>query len=109
MEVACHDCAVTTHRYDGGDVDLQEFRWVRRTLVLLQRVGLELGWPGHYVEVFSKCGTTYSSHRDTRMAPTLPGGWCCCIEGCIKVFVTPLVLLLLKLEHGIINIGIAYV
>jgi hypothetical protein len=36
MEVACHHSSVSTSCRNGGDVDLQEFRRVRRTVVLLR-------------------------------------------------------------------------
>jgi hypothetical protein len=36
MEVARHHSSVSTSCHNGGDVDLQEFRQVRRTVVLLR-------------------------------------------------------------------------
>jgi hypothetical protein len=51
MEVACHHNSVSTSYRNGGDVDLQEFRRVRRTVVLLRQVWLELGWPSHHAEM----------------------------------------------------------
>jgi hypothetical protein len=51
MEVACHYNSVSTSCRNGGDVDLQEFRRVRCTVVLLRQVWLELGWPSRRAEM----------------------------------------------------------
>jgi hypothetical protein len=51
MEVARHYSNVSTSCRNGGDIDLQEFRWVGRTVVLLQQVWPELGWPSRRAEV----------------------------------------------------------
>jgi hypothetical protein len=51
MKVACHHSGVSTSCRNGGDVDLQEFRWVRRTVVHLRQVWLELGWPSRRAEM----------------------------------------------------------
>lgn len=42
-EVACHDCAVTTRSYDGGDVDLQDFDGFDVPLYFSSRWGQNLG------------------------------------------------------------------
>jgi hypothetical protein len=36
MEVARHDGAIFANHHDSGDVDLQEFRWVIHTVILLR-------------------------------------------------------------------------
>jgi hypothetical protein len=51
MEVACHHNGVSTSCRNGGDVYLQEFRRVRRTVILLRQVWPELGWPSRHVEM----------------------------------------------------------
>jgi hypothetical protein len=51
MEVACHHNSVSTSCRNGGDVDLQKFRRVRRTVVLLWQVWPELGWPSRRTEM----------------------------------------------------------
>jgi hypothetical protein len=51
MKVACHHNSVSTRCHNGGDVDLQEFRRVRRTVVLLRQVWPELGWPSSRTEM----------------------------------------------------------
>jgi hypothetical protein len=53
MEVACHHSSVSTSARNGGDVDvdLQEFRRVRRTVVLFWQVWPELGWPSRRAEM----------------------------------------------------------
>jgi hypothetical protein len=51
MKVACHHSGVSTSYRNGGDVDLQEFRRVRRTVVLLRQVWSELGWPSRRTEM----------------------------------------------------------
>jgi hypothetical protein len=64
MKVARHDGAISASHYDSGDIDLQELRWVRCTIVLLRRVWLELGRLGHGVEMIYKHDVAYSSHKD---------------------------------------------
>jgi hypothetical protein len=51
MEVARHHSSVSTSCRNGGDIDMQEFRWVRRTVVLLRQVWPELGWPSRRAEM----------------------------------------------------------
>jgi hypothetical protein len=51
MKVACHHNSVSTSCRNGGDIDLQEFRRVRRIVVLLRQVWPELGWPSHRTEM----------------------------------------------------------
>jgi hypothetical protein len=51
MEVACHYSSVSTSCRNGGDVDLQEFRRICCTIVLLWQVWSELGWPGRRAEM----------------------------------------------------------
>jgi hypothetical protein len=51
MEVCRHYGGVTTGCRNGGDVNLQEFRRICRTVVLLWQVWLELGWPGCRAEM----------------------------------------------------------
>ena len=69
MEVARHDCVVTTSCCDGGNVHLQEFRRVSGTVVLLRQVGAELGRPCHCTEVIREHSTAYPSHRGARLYP----------------------------------------
>jgi hypothetical protein len=51
MKVACHHNGVSTGYRNGSDVDLQEFRRVRRTIVLLWQVWPKLGWPSRSAEM----------------------------------------------------------
>jgi hypothetical protein len=51
MEVGRHHGGVPTYCRNGGDVDLQEFRRVCCTVVLLWQVWPELGWPCCRVEM----------------------------------------------------------
>jgi hypothetical protein len=51
MEVACLYNSVSTSCRNGGDVDLQEFRRVRCTAVLLRQVWPELGLPSRRAEM----------------------------------------------------------
>jgi hypothetical protein len=51
MKVACHHSSVSTSCRNGGDIDLQEFRRIRRIVVLLRQVWPELGWPSHRMEM----------------------------------------------------------
>jgi hypothetical protein len=60
MEVCCHHGGVSTCCRDGGDVNLQEFRQVGRTVVLLWQVWPELGWPGHRTEMVRECGIAHT-------------------------------------------------
>jgi hypothetical protein len=61
-KVARHDGAISASHHDSSDIDLQEFRWVRRIVILLWQVWPELGQPGHHGEIIRKCGATYSIH-----------------------------------------------
>jgi hypothetical protein len=51
MEITCHRSGVSTRCRNGGDINLQKFRRVGRTVVLLQQVRPELGWPSRRTEV----------------------------------------------------------
>jgi hypothetical protein len=62
------------HLRNGGDVHLQEFQRVGRTVVLFQQVR-QLGWPGRHAEMIRKCGVAYAGQRDTRLEPS--AHWVC--------------------------------
>ena len=82
MEVTLHDGVVTPSCRDDGDVDLQEFRWVGRPVVLLRQVRPELGWSGHRAEMLRERDAAHTSHRGLDM--TL-GPWCRRAEIGVKV------------------------
>jgi hypothetical protein len=69
MEVCCHHGGVSTCCRDGGDVNLQEFQRIGRTVVLLQQVWPELGWPGRRAEMVRECGAAHAGQWDTRLDP----------------------------------------
>jgi hypothetical protein len=77
MEICCHHGGVSTCCRDGGDVYLQEFRRVRRTVILFRQVWPELGWPRRYAEMIRKRGTAHVGQRDTRQDPGTPWGLRC--------------------------------
>jgi hypothetical protein len=69
MEVCCHHGVVSTCCRDGDDVNLQEFQRVGRTVVLLQQVWPELGWPCRHAEMVHECGVAHDNQWDTRLDP----------------------------------------
>jgi hypothetical protein len=60
MEVCRHYCGVSTGCRNGGDVNLQEFRRICRTVVLLWQVWPELGWLGRRVEMIRQRGAAHA-------------------------------------------------
>jgi hypothetical protein len=77
MEVCCHRGGVSTCCRDGGDVNLQEFRWIGCTIVLLRQVWPELGWPRHRAEMIREHGAAHASQRGTRQDPSARRGLRC--------------------------------
>jgi hypothetical protein len=77
MKICCHYGGVSTRCRNGGDVHLQEFRWVGRTVVLFRQVQSELGWPGHRTEMIRECGAAHAVQRDTRLEPGAHWGLRC--------------------------------
>jgi hypothetical protein len=77
MEVCHHYGGVSTGYRNGGDVNLQEFQWICRTVVLLRQVWPELGWPGHHAEVICQHGAAHASQWDTRLNPGTRWGLRC--------------------------------
>jgi hypothetical protein len=69
MEVCRHYGCVSTGCCNGGDVNLQEFRRIYRTVVLLRQVWPELGWLGRRAEVICQCGAAHAGQWDTRLNP----------------------------------------
>jgi hypothetical protein len=67
MEVCRHYGGVSTGFRNGGDVNLQEFRWICRTIVFLWQVWPELGWPGCRVEMICQRGAAHAGQWDTRL------------------------------------------
>jgi hypothetical protein len=77
MKICCHFGSVSTCCRNGGDVHVQEFRWVGRTVVLFRQVRSELGWPGRRTEMIRECGAAHAGQRDTRLEPGAYWGlWC---------------------------------
>jgi hypothetical protein len=72
MVVCHHHSSVSTCCRNDGDVYLQEFRGVRRTVVLFWQVWPELGRPHRYAEMIRECDATYAGQRDTRLDPGAP-------------------------------------
>jgi hypothetical protein len=68
---------VSTCCRNGGDVHLQEFRRVGRTVVLLRQVRPELGWPGRHTEMVHERGAAHAGQRDTRLDPGARWGLRC--------------------------------
>jgi hypothetical protein len=77
MKICCHYGGVSTRCRNGGDVHLQEFRWVGRIVVLFWQVWPELGWPGHHTEMIRECGAAHASQSDTRLEPHAHWGLRC--------------------------------
>jgi hypothetical protein len=77
MKICCHYGGVSTRCRNGGDVHLQEFRRVGRTVVLFRQVRPELGWPGRRVEMIRECGAAHTGQRDTRLEPGAHWGLRC--------------------------------
>jgi hypothetical protein len=51
MEVTCHYGSVSNGCRNSGDINLQKFRRVGRTIILLRQVWPELGWSSRRAEV----------------------------------------------------------
>jgi hypothetical protein len=60
MKICRHHGGVPTRCRNGGDVHLQEFRRVGRTVVLFRQVWLELGWPGRRAEMIRECDAAHT-------------------------------------------------
>jgi hypothetical protein len=69
MEVCRHYGGVSTGYRNGGDVNLQEFRRICRTVVLLRQLWPELGWSGRCVGVICQHGAAHVVQWDTRLNP----------------------------------------
>jgi hypothetical protein len=69
MKLYFHYGGVSTCCRNGGDVHLQEFRRVGRTVVLFRQVRPELGWPGRRAEMIGWRGVAHAGQRDTRLEP----------------------------------------
>jgi hypothetical protein len=67
MKICRHHGGVPTRCRNGGDVHLQEFRRVGRTVVLFWQVWPELGWPGHRAEMIRECGAAHTGQGGTRL------------------------------------------
>jgi hypothetical protein len=67
MKICCHYGGVSTCCRNGGDVHLQEFRRVGRTVVLFRQVRPELGWPGRRAEMIRECGAAHAGQRGIRL------------------------------------------
>jgi hypothetical protein len=77
MEVCRHHNSVSTCCRNGGDVYLQEFRRVRRTVVHFWQVWPEHGRPCRRTEMIRECGAAYAGQRDTRLDLGAPWSlWC---------------------------------
>jgi hypothetical protein len=61
-----HYGGVSTCCRNGGDVHLQEFRRVGRTIVLLQQMRPELGWLGCRAEMIRERDAAHAGQWDTR-------------------------------------------
>jgi hypothetical protein len=77
MKICYHYGGVSTCCHNGGDVHLQEFRQVGRTVVLLRQVRAELGWPGRRAEMVREHGAAHAGQRDTRLDPGTRWGLRC--------------------------------
>jgi hypothetical protein len=69
MKICCHYGGVSTCCRNGGDVHLQEFRRVGRTVVLFRQVRLELEGPGRREEMICERDAAHTGQWDTRMDP----------------------------------------
>jgi hypothetical protein len=67
IEVCCHYDGVSTCCRNGGDIHLQEFRRVSRTVVLLRQVWPKLGRPCRRAELIRLRGAAHTSQWDTRL------------------------------------------
>jgi hypothetical protein len=77
MKICCHYGGVSTCCRNGGDVHLQEFRWIGRIVVLFRQVRPELGGTGRRVEMICERGAANAGQWDTRLDPgTRWGLWC---------------------------------
>jgi hypothetical protein len=77
MEICCHYGGVSTCRRNGGDVYLEEFRRVRRTVVLFRQVRPELGWLGCRAEMIRERCAAHAGQWDTRLDPGARWGLRC--------------------------------
>jgi hypothetical protein len=69
MKICCHYDGVSTCCCNSGDVHLQEFRRVGRSVILFWQVRPELGWPSCRAEMIRECGATHAGQWDTRLEP----------------------------------------
>jgi hypothetical protein len=69
MKIRCHYGGVSTRCRNGGDIHLQEFRWVGRIVVLFRQVWPELGRLGRCAEMIHECGAAHAAQGDTRLEP----------------------------------------
>jgi hypothetical protein len=67
MKIRCHYGDVSTRCRNGGDIHLQEFRRVGRTVVLFWQVRPELGWPGRCAEMICECEAAHAGQGDTHL------------------------------------------
>jgi hypothetical protein len=77
MKICCHYGGVSTYCRNGGDVHMQEFQRVGRTVVLLRQVLPELGWPGCRAEMVRECGVAHAGQWDTHLDPGARWGLRC--------------------------------
>jgi hypothetical protein len=77
MKKCCHYGGVSTRCRNGGDLHLQEFQRVGRTVVLFRQVRSKLGWLGRRAEMICECGAAHASQRDTRLEPSAHWGSRC--------------------------------
>jgi hypothetical protein len=74
-EVVGHDSLIPSCSEDGGGVDMQELGGVDTPIIFLRQVELELVWPYHHSEVWSKRHATTPRSWGCRGASSLPH-WC---------------------------------
>jgi hypothetical protein len=72
MKICRHHSGVSSCGYDSGDIHLQKFRRICRTVVLFRQVWPELGWLGRRVEMIHESGAAYASQGDTCLGPGTP-------------------------------------
>jgi hypothetical protein len=77
MKICCHYGGVSTCCRNGGDVHLQEFRWVGHTVVLFRQVRPELGGLGCRAEMIRERDVAHIDQWDTRLDPGTRWGLRC--------------------------------
>jgi hypothetical protein len=77
MKICCHYDGVSTCCRNGGDVHLQEFRRVGRTIVLFWQVRPELGGSGRRAKMIREHGAAHAGQWDTRLDPGTHWGMRC--------------------------------